>query len=430
MSDLPVEEDWLRLDNAAKIYPATHNDATPAMFRISVTLREPLRIRELQQALDRIIQRTPYYQVHLKRGFFWYFLQRHNRRLRIRPLSKDHPLTPISLHRHDEQLIHVYARESTVAIDVSHVLTDGYGGMRFIGSLIVEYLRRIGEDVSPGSLLMDPDAPVPREEYADAFQGLYRRGVPKAGDLEPAYRVGGVPSLRGYRTVTGRTAVGEALALAKRHGATLTEYLVAAYMSSIRAVYDDQSEGLVKPRSSIIRIQVPVNMRRHYPSRTMRNFSLFVSPEIDLRLGDWDFEAIVKRVHHDINIQVDPKELARQVSRNVGGERSPVVRAVPRVLKDAFLGYLARKIDARSYSGVVSNLGRFILPDNVKPYVHSVGFVLGPNVEAKTCCSVMSLGETLYITFGSVIQNRAVERGVFRRLAQDGLDILVSEQVL
>ena len=373
----------MRLDNAAKIYPATNNDATPAVFRVSATLREAVRIRELQEALDRIIDRVPYYQVHLKRGFFWYYLQRHTNYPQIRPLP-EHPLTRISLSRKDEQLLHVYAREGTIAVDFSHVLTDGYGAMRFLGSLIVEYLRRIGHDVAPGPLLMDPDEEVPEEEYRDAFQNLYRRGVPKAPDLEPAYHVGGIPSFRGYRTLTGRMAVADALAAARRHGATLTEYIVAAYMESIKAVFDEQDRGVIKPRRKIIRIEVPVNMRRLYPSTTMRNFSLFVSPEIDLRLGEWRFEEIVKRVHHEMNIQLDPNELARQIARNVGGERSAVVRVIPRVLKDAYLGYLRTTIGDRSYSGVVANRGRFILPEEGAPFIGSLNFVLGVNAAYKT----------------------------------------------
>ena len=426
MSDVPA--DWLRLDNAAKIYPASQNDATPAVFRISITLRKPIHVRELQDALDAMLERVPYYRVHLKRGFFWYYLQRHSNRIRVRPLPH-HSLTQILLRRQDEQLLHVYARRGTVAVDFSHVLTDGYGGMRFVGSLIVEYLRRLGETVEPGPDLMDPREPVPPAEYEDAFQALYRQEVPKARLLEPAYHIGGIPSIRGYRTVTGRTAVTPALETARRYGVTLTVYLVAAYMNAIKMVYDQQSEGVVKPRRKIIRIEVPVNLRRIHPSRSMRNFSLFVSPEIDLRLGDWSFERIVRRVHHEMSIQLDPAELARQISRNVGGERSAVVRVVPRVVKDAFLGHVRRTIGDRSYSGVVSNLGRFMLPDELEPHVESVSVLLGPNTAYKTGCGVVSYADELSIIMGSVIENRAVEREFFRRLAADGLRVVISEHV-
>ncbi len=427
MSDGATNDDWLRLDNAAKIYPASRNDAAPAVFRVSVTLCEPVRVQKLQEALDALMERVPYYRVHLRRGFFWYYLQRHEEPLRVERLPA-YPLSRIVLHRRGEPLLHVYAHGGTVAADFSHVLTDGYGAMRFLGSLAVDYLRRLGEPVDPGSLLMRPDEQVPDAEFEDAFQKHYREGLPGTPELEPAYHLAGVPSIAGYRTVTGHMPVHSALRAARRHGATLTEYLVAVYMNAIKRAFDEQANGLIRPRHKVIRIEVPVNMRRIHPSQTMRNFSLFVSPEIDLRLGDWPFERIVRRVHHQMNIQLDPAELLRQIARNVGGERSSFVRVVPRVAKDVYLSHLRRTIGDRSYSGVVSNLGRFILPDGLEPYVESAGVVLGPNAAYKTGCAVVSYADDLSITIGSVIADRTVEREFFRRIVADGVEICISER--
>ena len=420
------DQDWLRLDNAAKIYPASDNDVTPAVFRVSVRLRERIRVQAMQASLDAIVARTPYYQVFLRKGFFWYFLQRHDRSLRLEPWPQT-LLSQISLHRRQEQLIHVYVRGGTIAADFSHVLTDGYGAMRFLGSVVVNYLSRIGKHIDPGDHLLRPGDEIPVSEYEDAFQELYRPGVPKAPDLKPAYHVGGIPLLRGYRSTTGTMPLRSALATAKSFGGTLTEYIVSAYIQSIKAVHDEQQAHLIKPKHHLIRIEVPVNMRRLHPSQTMRNFSLFVSPGIDLRLGDWSFEEIHKRVHHEMGMQVQPQELAQQIARNVGGERSRFVQIIPRAIKDAYLGYLRRTIGDRTYSGVVSNLGRFLLPDEAAEHVEEVGFLLGANTAYKTNCSVISFADRLSVTFGSVIQNRAIERGVFRRLAADGIPVTISE---
>ena len=59
MSDA-AREDWFRLDNAAKIYPASHSDTSPEIFRLSMTLAEPIRVSALQEAMARIIRRCPY----------------------------------------------------------------------------------------------------------------------------------------------------------------------------------------------------------------------------------------------------------------------------------------------------------------------------------------------------------------------------------
>jgi hypothetical protein len=427
VSNTNAADDWLRLDNAAKIYPASHTDATPAVFRISVTLKEPIRIRELQMALDRMIRRAPYYQVHLRKGFFWFYLERHSDPIRVRRMP-DGPIASIDILRRHEQLFRISAQGGTIAADFAHVLTDGYGAMRFLSSLIVDYLRLLGARLEPGSLLMDPEEPVPEEEYEDAYQKIYRPDVPKEPDHEPAYHIGGVPLLHGYRVITGRMPVAQALATAKRYGGTLTEYFVAVYMHAIRAIYERQAAGVFKPRHTIVRVEVPANVRKLAPSQTMRNFSLYASPEIDLRTDEWAFDAIVRRVHHQMNIQLNLGELARQVARNVGGERNTFTRILPRVVKYAYLQHISRTVGDRSYSAVISNLGRFILPDAAAPYVSGVGFALGPNASYKTCSAVVSYGDELSVSFGSAIENRAVERGFFRKLVEDGIEVTVSEQ--
>ena len=43
---------WLRLDNAAKIYPAVRSETWSNVFRVSATLSEPVDIPTAQSALD------------------------------------------------------------------------------------------------------------------------------------------------------------------------------------------------------------------------------------------------------------------------------------------------------------------------------------------------------------------------------------------
>ncbi|TVQ23120.1 MAG: hypothetical protein EA382_10690, partial [Spirochaetaceae bacterium] len=311
--------DWMPLDNAAKIYPVAGSGAVTPVFRLSVTLREPIRYRELDDALRRVVDRTPYYQVYIRRGVFWYYLERHRDYPTLEVLP-DAPITSISLHRRREQLIRVLVRDRTIAVDVSHVLTDGYGGSVFLGSLLVEYLRQLGHNVEPEPPLLDPDETPDPQEYDDAYQRMYSPGVRPAAMLAPAYHIPGLPHVHRYRVIAGRMPLAAVLAKAKERGVTLTEYIVATKIDAIKQVHDQQLRQTIKPQHSIIRIEVPVNMRRVYPTRSMRNFSLFVGPELDLSLGDYSFDEIVRRVHHDMHIQLDRNQLLRQISRNVGGE--------------------------------------------------------------------------------------------------------------
>ena len=62
---------WMRLDNAAKIYPAARRRNWNNMFRVSATLQEAVDPAVLQGALEVTIRRFPSIAVRLQRGLFW-----------------------------------------------------------------------------------------------------------------------------------------------------------------------------------------------------------------------------------------------------------------------------------------------------------------------------------------------------------------------
>ena len=66
---------WMRLDNAAKIYPAALSRSWSNVFRLSATLKEPVDEAVLRDALDVTVRRFPSICVRLRKGAFWYYLQ-------------------------------------------------------------------------------------------------------------------------------------------------------------------------------------------------------------------------------------------------------------------------------------------------------------------------------------------------------------------
>lgn len=62
--------DWIKLDNAATIYPSTLSRKYAAMFRMSVTLKEEVNREILTRALNNVINRFPAFRYKLKKEFF------------------------------------------------------------------------------------------------------------------------------------------------------------------------------------------------------------------------------------------------------------------------------------------------------------------------------------------------------------------------
>ena len=414
-------QEWLTLDNAARIYPTALTEWSPDVYRVSVTLKAPIRVTALQEALRSVFPRFPYFQVHLQRGLFWYYLQRDHEIPPVYAMSEV-PVSVMPTQKGRRHLLRVQAGGSTIAVDFSHVLTDGAGAIRFLGTLATQYLRLRGVPVGSWEPFLDPDESPSPGEYEDAYKRYCDPSLPGPAKLSAAYHLPDEARERS-RVITGRVPVGDMLGLAKSRGVSVTEYLVAVYMHALTRIRSSATES-----RGTVRIEVPVDMRRFHPSETMRNFSLFISPEIDAGHGAWSFDEIVQRVHHDMRMQADRRDLARQMARNVRVERNPFVRVLPLFLKDALFSYVRRRFGEDPYSGVLSNLGRIVVPEDIADHVASFGVMLGPNPRMKTNCVVFSFSDDLFIAFGSVIENRELERLFFTHLVGAGIPVTLVER--
>ena len=67
---------WSRLDNAAKIFPPTSHGSDTGVFRLSCEFTEPVAPDVLQEALDRTLMQYPHLLMVMRRGVFWYYLER------------------------------------------------------------------------------------------------------------------------------------------------------------------------------------------------------------------------------------------------------------------------------------------------------------------------------------------------------------------
>jgi len=299
-------KDWFKLDNAAKIYPATSSKKSPAQFRLSATLNLPVKIKILNQAWERIMKRCPYFQVYLRRGFFWYYLQKHQITPSIE-LMEPIPKPSFHLKHKSAHLIRISVRKSTIALDFSHIITDGNGGMRFLLALVYEYLRLDGININKIEGIPHPDYEPSSDEFEDSHRKFFPGNITEPDALSKAFHIPDKPfSHKNFKLLSGKIQLDKILNLSRQNQVSTTEYLTAVYMYSLMQIY---MKVAGQANNSTIRLEVPVNMRKFHHSDTMRNFSLYVSPEIDLKLGDYTFSEILKKVHHTMRIQIDSKAI-------------------------------------------------------------------------------------------------------------------------
>ena len=418
---------WYKLDNAAILYPSIQSDRISTMFRLSATLTENVDPSVLQLALNKIIDRFPYYRVKLSKGLFWYYLEHNPKTPRV---EKDvqYPcgrLSPI-LNRNFLFRVRYYKRR--IAVEFCHALTDGTGAVTFLKALVYQYLKETGKNLTDKTGILTIDEEPDQEEFEDSYNRFYKPSLPLPETGEPAYHLKAKLAKKGiYYVITGIVPLKDIIAKAKEYNVSLTVFLAAIYMDAMQTI---QNKHVSNPRrKKPISVSVPVNMRNIYPSKTMRNFSLFVVPKIDPRLGDYTFEEILKIVHYTMMTEINEKSISKQLSRNVGGQRNPFVRIIPLFIKRLFFPLLYRRLGENLFSGTISNLGLITVPEEMAQYIERIEFVPGPGPVNKTGCSVTGFKDKLYITFGRLTEEAELERIFFTKLVKMGIHVTIESNI-
>ena len=413
------KKEWYKLDSAAKIFPAIISSYNSTVFRLSATLKEEVIPQKLQNALNKTIDRFPMYQVKLKNGLFWNFLQKNQAKPIIR---KEHYAPCRKMHKIFDKgfLFRVLYFHKRISVEFSHILTDGTGANEFLMLLLQNYF-----DTKTSLTSIIAPAQIPNEEeWEDSYIRHYNKELPTPRSTWGAYHLPKplLPNNQN-RIITGQL---DCLALkdkAKSYKVTITEYLVSTYLATLQDLHRNNPRRV---KLLPLRVMVPVNLRAIYPSKTLRNFFLTVLPGIDLRLGEFTFEEILKTVHHYMQVEVNEKYINQQIRLIVGGVTSTYVKWLPLFIKAPFEKLIYRYIATRRHSGVLTNLGLVRLPDEVNDKIEKFEFLPNPNPDTKCNIGIISYGKWTTISISSLAQYRDVEKLFFTRLRKDGLRISIT----
>ncbi|NHJ48084.1 MAG: hypothetical protein FK733_09880 [Asgard group archaeon] len=417
--------EWYRLDNAATIFSLVNSDRITCLFRLSATLENPIEKELLQQALNNTIERFPYYKVELRRGLFWYYWESNPGKPIVIDDSRN-PMQKMPITKRGIFPFRVRVFNSRIAVEFHHSITDGTGALIFLKTLIAEYFFLKGiEKVDWQDVFRLDDQPHP-EEYEDGYKKNYQETIPSPSRLSKGFHLPYNLEPKGiYNLTTGIMDVKEILKVSRALNVTLTEYLIAVYLDALQDILFNLPYNLRKKNMKPIRIMVPVNLRKIFPSQTMRNFSLMVTPEIDPRLGRHSFSEILKHVYHYMRVEVSDKFINQQVARNVRGELHPLVRAVPLPIKKLFGKIIYNSFGRSGHSGGLTNLGRVTMPEELNHYIKDIQFIPGMSPITKSTCAIISFKDKLYINFGSQIKEKTLEKLFFSKLVKEGIKVKI-----
>lgn len=413
---------WYRLDLSAIVYPTLQRRNFSSVYRISVVLKERVEPELLQKAVDLTLPRFPTFKVAMHKGVFWRYLEPNNRPGPFVEPDIVNPCMPMFFQNSNRYLIRIYYYECRIALEVFHSLSDGGGALYLLRTMTAVYLRLKGYEIPNGHGVLAVDEKPDPEELEDAYMRYASSKVRPPRSREKTYRIRGTKeSFYTLNIINGVLPVSQVRAVAKKYQVSVTEYLNAVLLY---ALLEKQKADHVF-RELPVSIAMPVNLRRFFPSKTLRNFITMVYPSVDPRMGDYTFEDIVIQVHHFMRYYINNKFLNADITTNAAVTRNPFIRIVPLFFKDFVVRQFYKRVQDRQSSAGLTNLGIIETPEQMKAHIRRFDVLMGQPFSARTNCAVASYEENLSISFASSIVEADVERMFFRKLVKDGIHVKI-----
>lgn len=416
------KEVWYKLDLSAIVYPTLQRKDFSSVYRLSVVLREEINPELLQKALDITLLRFPTYKVAIRKGVFWRYLEPNNRPGPFVTPDIKNPCMPMPFKANNRYLLRVYYYGRRISLEAHHCLGDGTGGMCVLQTLTAVYLGLMGHPVTPSGFVLDIRSTPDPEELEDAYMRYANARVKPPRPGEKTYRVRGTKEpFYTLNIIDGIMSVKEVMTVARKYDATLTEYLNAVLLYALLKKQETDMPFRLRP----VKIAMPVNLRRFFPSKTLRNFITMVYPAIDPRLGNYTFEEIVTHIHHYMKYYINEKFLRGDITTNAATQRNPVIRIVPLFIKDFVVRTFYTKVQDKNSSAGLTNMGALQVPEDMKPYIERFDIYMGQPFSSRTNCAIISFEDVLTVNFASSIAEADVECYFFRKLVQDGIHVTI-----
>lgn len=415
-------DQWYRIDNTGKIFHAVSNATNSSVFRVSMILKRQVEPEILQKALDVVAVRFPTLTVRVRRGLFWDFMEHNDEQLLVKP-ETDYPCGPIHPKENNAYLIRVLYFKKRISVEVFHSLTDGAGAVEFLKTLVYQYLKELKKDVSEDGLVLTPEDNPHQEEIEDSFERYATsHAVKRPGRLaEKAYQIHGTPfNTPGINVVHGVMDGAALNAYAKERGTSLTAFLTSVLIQVIhdKKMTQDMTDGVVS-------VALPVNLRRQFPSVTLRNFFSVANISIPMD-GYIHFNEIIDEVSGQLKENTDKENLQKGINRFVSFQRNFWMRVVPVFLKYPVMRFAFNQVGERAKTLTLTNLGNVKLPETMAPYIDRMEVILYPTRKSPINCGISTLNNHLTITFARSIEENDIIQSFFKELRViTGLDVTV-----
>ncbi len=404
---------WYKLDNAAKIFPTTSTKYAPNVFRLSALFFEEVDPVILKQAVKNSLDRFDVFKVKMKRGFFWYYLDTNNNEPLVIEESYQ-AFHSVNFKDNNGFLFSVLYNGKRVAVEIFHSLTDANGGMEFLKTISYNYLILKGVKIDNDGSILTSDIEVDPTESEDSFVTNYQKDGEVVAKAQKVFKLSGESYENFWNAIFHITTdVSQVKSMALKYDATITEFLGGVLLYS---VYEDYKEENVD--NMPLSLFIPVNARKYYNSKSLRNFMSFIRSLVDVNEGV-TLEKCVNGIKHTLRDELSKEFIQTVINSNVTSEKNVFVRPLPLVIKKVAMKVGYKIISGQTSSICLSNIGEVKTPEIMKEHIDRFEFVISPSLSLPIISSIASYNGRMTITFSKNIKQRSVIKRFVNMLSKE-----------
>ena len=229
------------------------------------------------------------------------------------------------------------------------------------------------------------------------------------------------------KIICGILPVDKVAAVAKQYRISITELLVGVYLYELYIIQQQGGFNTLAP----VRVSVPINVRRYYPTRTLRNFALYANPGIEPAYGVYTLEEIFGLVHHFMRYTINEKYLNALMSANVGPEKNMLHAPVAAAAEEH--GHapglqICRRQPVHQHA---------VQPGRCRPAARkwpSMSSASNSCSDRPTInpvnCAVVSTGNQMVITFSGTMEETDPQRAFFKQLVRLGIPVRIESNTV
>ncbi len=412
---------WEKLDNTANVFPVIADETTTNTYRLEAIMSESVEPDLLQQALDQVLPKFPGFDLRMRSGIFWYYMEENGKPAPRVFEENDYPCRFIHhRNKNNNYMFRVTYYKNRINLEVFHVLADGMGGLTFLRELCYQYLRYLHPDLR--EKLGDGLSPETSLNREDSFKANFRKRAPSTYKVKRAFLISGERlAYDGFGLIHGSMPIDRLKAASKHYGGSINEYLVATF---IAGTYHHFGSKVSSKRP--IRVAVPVNLRPYFGSITTKNFFVMVSAEFipDSQAHDYTFEEIFHIVQQSLKSQITKEHLEEILSYNVANEDFFLARAVPLPIKNMAIRFIYSK-SALANTTTMTNVGNVSVLNEYQPYIKLFRGYIPFSKGQELKCTIMSYLNTLSLSITSAYEDTSIPKYIFRQIASDNVPVQI-----